>query len=83
MADAVKVGDRVTWKSGKNPHALAITGCLVLALGETDDGRPAATVRLERFDTEANALVADLTVEPAPQSQSTEDDEPTSLTTGA
>jgi plastocyanin len=58
----VKVGDVVTWRNAEKPHALGFTGCKVLELGHTEDGRPAAKLDLGHLG-EANALVSDLTVE--------------------
>ena len=56
---AIQVGDTVKWGSKANPHALAFTGCKVLELGQTEDGRPAARLDLGRFG-EACAAVDEL-----------------------
>lgn len=59
----IKVGDTVTWRSNKNPNALGFTGCIVLELGEAEDGRPAARLDLGRYG-ESCAAIDELTVEP-------------------
>lgn len=58
----IKVGDFVSWGNATNKNALAFTGCKVLALGETKDGKPAARIDLGRFG-ETNALVSELVPE--------------------
>ena len=58
MSDETKleIGDRVTWR--KTPNSLALTGCVVLALGKTEDGQEAVTLQV--FDQEVNALASEL-----------------------
>lgn len=58
----IKVGDFVRWGNKGNPNALAFTGCQVLELGETEDGRKAAKLNLGKFG-EACAAVDELTRE--------------------
>jgi hypothetical protein len=59
---AIKVGDTVTWRSSANPNAIGFSGCRVIEIGKSEDGRAAATLNLGRFGV-ANALVEDLSIE--------------------
>ena len=49
----IKVGDTVTWRSGKSKakrHTpLGIEGCEVLEIGVAEDGQPAARLKLPEF----------------------------------
>jgi hypothetical protein len=58
--EKIQVGDVVTWRP--KPNALAIAGCKVLELGETETGQPAAELDCGRLGI-ANALVEHLTKE--------------------
>lgn len=55
----IQVGDMVTWRSKANPNALGFTGCKILELGESEDGRQAARLDLGRYG-EACAAVEEL-----------------------
>jgi hypothetical protein len=67
---AIKVGDRVTWRKGKSvtqkdglrPDPIGSVGCVVLKLGTTNAGEPAALIRLAD-NREVGALLADLEAE--------------------
>jgi hypothetical protein len=62
----IKVGDIVTWRSGKSKTKgfmpMGISGCKVIGFGEAENGKPAATLDTGRFG-EVNAYVADLELE--------------------
>ena len=71
----IKVGDIVTWRHGKYRAKpgfvpLGIVGCEVLELGVSEDGRPAARLKLPPFFGDlrdaANAYITDLEPENGP-----------------
>ena len=68
----MKVGDVVTWRSGKSKAKgimpLGIAGCEVLEISVAEDGQPAARLKLPPFfaalhPDACNAYVADLETE--------------------
>jgi hypothetical protein len=64
----LKVGDRVTWRSGKSKarkhiYPLGIANCEIIGFGVSEDGQPAARLKLPELfapTTECNAYIADL-----------------------
>ena len=69
--DAIKIGDKVTWRaggkstSGARSLRIGIANCKVLEIGESEKGEPAAMLQLpaQMGSQTVGALMADIYVD--------------------